>query len=122
MPGKKTVLLVGSDAFLLPLYARNFREAGFAVQLASAEAALGGAFEAHAPDLVLYDAPEGEAGVAFLRKARKQTAAAAPILCLSHDWSKTHRARLLRAGADSHFIKSCTMPGEIIEHAERLLA
>ena|SRR3989344_9582600 len=122
MPDKKSILLVGKDGFLLPLYARSFKEAGFEVRLARSPEALLDATSSP-PDLLLYDVDDEKVGSAFLKKIKKESVyGGTPVICLSHGWTRAHRLRLLQAGADTHFVKSHTMPSEIVEHAHRLLS
>ncbi len=115
--GKKTIMLVDDDKFLLDMYAIKFGQSGFNV-IASlgSDDALAKLREGAKPDLLLFDiAMPGIDGMEFLEIVQKENLAPQALkIALSNQNEPSDMEKCKSLGCDDYFIKATMTPLELI--------
>jgi CheY-like chemotaxis protein len=116
--GKKKILLVDDDKFLVDMYTVKFREANFDITPAfSGEEALDKIKEGIIPDVILMDMiMPGMSGLDFLGTLRQNKQAEnAVMIVLSNQGQKSDIEEAKKLGVDGYIVKANTIPSEVLD-------
>jgi CheY-like chemotaxis protein len=116
--GKKKILLVDDDKFLVDMYTVKFREANFDITPAfSGEEALDKIKEGIIPDVILMDMiMPGMSGLDFLGALRQNKQAEnAVMIVLSNQGQKSDIEEAKKLGVDGYIVKANTIPSEVLD-------
>jgi CheY-like chemotaxis protein len=116
--GKKKILLVDDDKFLVDMYTVKFREANFDITPAfSGEEALDKIKEGVIPDVILMDMiMPGMSGLDFLGTLRQNKQAEnAVMIVLSNQGQKSDIEEAKKLGVDGYIVKANTIPSEVLD-------
>jgi CheY-like chemotaxis protein len=116
--GKKKILLVDDDKFLVDMYTVKFREANFDITPAfSGEEALDKIKEGVIPDVILMDMiMPGMSGLDFLGALRQNKQAEnAVMIVLSNQGQKSDIEEAKKLGVDGYIVKANTIPSEVLD-------
>lgn len=119
----KTILLVEDDPFLIDIYAKKLKEAGFKVEVAiDGEEALKKLKEKK-PDLLLLDIvlPQID-GWEILQKIKKNKKLEdLKVVILSNLGQKEEIEKGLKLGAEKYLIKAHYTPSQVVEEVKKVL-
>lgn len=122
--GKKTVLLVEDDTFLLSMYTTKFELENFKVLAAEdGEKGLKMALKEN-PDIILLDImlPKID-GLEVLKKLKADSKTKnIPVILLTNLSQKNEIEQALSLGADDYLIKAHFMPSEVVEKIKKTLS
>jgi len=122
-PTETRILLIEDDAFIGNLASTNLAKAGLIfTHVTSAEEARR-EIEKSPPNLILLDLVlPGKDGFTFLEELKKdEKTKLIPVIIVSNLGSKEEINRGMLLGADTYFVKSNTMPDEIIRRIREKL-
>lgn len=123
--GKKTLLIVDDDKFLLDMYSVKFREAGFEVALSpSAAEALEKIHGGLSPDVILLDVVMPEMnGIELLKRLREEEGGRhASIIMLSNQGQQSDIDEAKKFGVDGYIIKANSIPSEVLDKVNDVIA
>lgn len=122
--GKKTIMLVDDDKFLLDMYSIKFGQANFNV-LASlgSDDALKKLHEGAKPDLILFDmAMPGIDGMEFLEMVQKENLAPQALkIALSNQNEPSDMEKCKSLGCDDYFVKATMTPLELLNKVDSIM-
>lgn len=122
--GKKKIIIVDDDKFLLDMYAIKFSENGFDVTscLGSVEA-LDKLESEHGPDIVLLDlVMPAMDGFELLQKIKQDDLAPnAKVIILSNLGQDADKERGKELGADGYIVKANATPSEVVSYVIELV-
>lgn len=123
--GKKTIMIVEDDAFVVDIYRKKLREEGFEIAVASdgAEALEKLQAESAKPDLILLDIIMPQMNGLDLMKKMKadEKLNKIPIILLTNVSQKEDVDTGLELGAKDYLIKSHFTPGEVLSKVKSVL-
>lgn len=115
--GKKSVLLVDDDKFLVDIYGMKFSHAGYQVQTClSVNEALNALRKGFPADAIVFDLimPEND-GFSFLRQiALEHLMPNAMLIVLSNQSDPAEEQRAKELGADCYVVKASKIPAEVV--------
>jgi CheY-like chemotaxis protein len=123
MADTKSVLIVDDDKFLLEMYGKKFREAGFTATLVpNPQDALTKLRSGESPDILVLDIiMPGMDGLELLKTIRGEKLAEKAVVVMLTNESGTDRqmeAHDLRV--DGYLVKASFIPSEVVEEVEKI--
>lgn len=122
---KYKIFIIDDDNFMLDMYAVKFKERGFDVSVSiDSKKALEKLREGFSPDLILLDIiMPGMNGLELLEIIKKEKLAEKAIfIVLSNQWEETDIEKAKNLGADDYIIKANTIPSEVLDKVESVIA
>lgn len=122
MAGK--VLIVDDDITLRDMYAERLKAEGFEAEIAgNGDEGIEKA-KSTQPDVILLDImmPKTNGFNALEELKRDETTKNIPVIMLTALIQNENKTRSIAGGADDYIVKSETMPGEVIEKINRVIA
>lgn len=122
--GKKNILLVDDDKFLIDMYALKFSQMGWDVNTAMGSMdALTKLRDGFSPDVIVTDIlmPAMD-GFELLEAIKKEKIAPeAKIIVLSNKGESADIDKAISLGADGYIVKASAVPSEVVEQVEKIL-
>lgn len=121
--GKKKILIVDDDKFLLDMYSMKFNENGYEVFTAfNGEEALQKLAEGIKPEICLVDVVmPGMDGFQLLQKIRETYDHSCSVIVLSNLGQKEDVEKGLSLGADGYIVKASATPTEVVNKVKEII-
>lgn len=118
MAGKKKILIVDDDNFLLGMYAMKFQKNDFDVKTAdNGEEAIAALKEGYKPDILIMDLvmPNIDGFATYEKMKKENLVSDAVSVILTNQGTESDIQRAKELGFNGYIVKATTIPSEVVD-------